>query len=59
MARIDSFLQLVLEQQASDLHFCAGAIPTVRHDGTLVKLPFRELSDVEARRFLFAQWRKK
>lgn len=52
MARLDSFLQLVTEQQASDLHFCAGSVPTIRHDGELVRLPFRELTKSEARRFL-------
>lgn len=53
MARIDSFLELVTAQQASDLHFCSGARPTIRHDGELVALPFRQLRDREARRFLY------
>ncbi len=52
MARVDSFLRLVAEQQASDLHFHAGNVPIIRHDGDLVPLPFRELSAQEARRFL-------
>jgi twitching motility protein PilT len=52
MPRIDSFLRLVVEQHASDLHFAAGSIPTVRHDGELIPLPFRELSELEAKRFL-------
>ena len=52
MARLDSFLRLVVEQQASDLHFSAGTVPTIRHDGDLVALPFRELSETETRRFL-------
>lgn len=52
MARLDSFLRLVLEQHASDLHFCAGDVPTIRHDGELVRLPFRTLSEAETRRFL-------
>lgn len=52
MARLDSFLQLVTEQNASDLHFCAGAVPTIRHDGDLVRLPFRKLTETETRRFL-------
>ncbi len=52
MARLDSFLRLVLEQQASDLHFTAGDVPTIRHDGDLVRLPFRVLSEEEAERFL-------
>jgi twitching motility protein PilT len=52
MARIDSFLELVTEQGASDLHFSSGAIPTIRHDGQLVQLPFRTLSATETERFL-------
>ncbi len=53
MPRIDSFLRLVMQQQASDLHFAAGAPPTVRHDGGLVPIPFRALGEDEARRFLY------
>ena len=52
MARLDSFLRLVAEQHASDLHFHAGNVPIVRHDGELIALPFRELSVQEAARFL-------
>jgi twitching motility protein PilT len=52
MARIDSFLRLVVEQRASDLHFHAGNPPIIRHDGELVKLPFRMLSEYETSRFL-------
>jgi twitching motility protein PilT len=52
MPRIDSFLRLVAEQQASDLHFHAGGTPLIRHDGELLALPFRSLSDLETRRFL-------
>jgi twitching motility protein PilT len=52
MARLDSFLRLVVEQQASDLHFHGGNVPIIRHDGDLVPLPFRMLSDLEVRRFL-------
>ncbi len=52
MARIDSFLRLVVEQGASDLHFHAGNPPLIRHDGELVPLPFRELTENECRRFL-------
>jgi twitching motility protein PilT len=52
MARIDSFLRLVVEQQASDLHFHAGKVPVIRHNGALVPLPFRAPSESEARRFL-------
>lgn len=53
MARIDSFLRLVVEQGASDLHFDAGKPPLIRHNGDLLSLPFRALSEAETRRFLF------
>src|SRR5882672_5496875 len=52
MARIDSFLRLVAEQGVSDLHFHAGNVPIVRHEGELLPLPFRSLTEGEARRFL-------
>ncbi len=52
MARIDSFLRLVAEQGASDLHFHAGNVPIIRHEGELLPLPFRVLSEVETSRFL-------
>jgi twitching motility protein PilT len=52
MARIDSFLRMVAEQKASDLHFHAGVMPMIRHDGDLVELPFRPLATDETRRFI-------
>jgi len=52
MPRMDSFLQMVSEQGASDLHFHAGNVPIIRHDGELMALPFRLLSEVETSRFL-------
>jgi twitching motility protein PilT len=53
MARIDTFLRIVAEQQASDLHFHSGNVPVIRHDGDLIDLPFRKLSEQEAQRFLY------
>ena len=52
MARLDSFLRLVVEQHASDLHFHAGVTPLIRHDGELVPLNFRALSEADTQRFL-------
>ena len=52
LARLDSFLRLVVEQHASDLHFHAGVTPLIRHDGELVPLNFRALSDTDTQRFL-------
>src|SRR4051794_40838292 len=48
MARFDSFLQIAVEQGAADLHVRAGHVPVVRHDGELIDIPFRVLSDIEA-----------
>ena len=53
MPRIDSFLRLVVEQKASDLHLCAGARPVIRYNGDLVHIKFRKLTPAEAKRFLF------
>jgi twitching motility protein PilT len=53
VARIDSFLRIVADQQASDLHFHAGNRPIIRQDGDIVDLPFRVLSAAETERFLF------
>ncbi len=52
MARIDSFLRLVVEQKASDLHFCAGSRPVIRYNGDLIHVKFRKLSAHETRRFI-------
>ncbi len=52
MARIDSFLRLVVDQRASDLHFHAGNPPIIRHDDDMVQLPFRVLTEAESRRFI-------
>jgi len=53
VARIDSFLRVAVDQRGSDLHVHAGKPPTVRLDGDLVPLPFRDLSALESRRFIY------
>jgi len=53
MARLDSFLRMVVDQHGSDLHFHAGNSPIIRYMGDLVSLPYRELSLEETQRFLF------
>lgn len=53
MARLDSFLQLVLEQQASDLYIIAGSPPMIRYNGDLVAIRYRTLSETESKRFLY------
>ncbi|HEY8077926.1 MAG TPA: PilT/PilU family type 4a pilus ATPase [Labilithrix sp.] len=52
MARIDSFLRLVVDQRASDLHVRGGYKPTVRYCGDLHPLPYRVLSREEAMRLV-------
>lgn len=52
MARLDSFLKVVVDQRASDLHFHAGMVPSIRYMGDILQLPFRELTEEETRRFL-------
>jgi twitching motility protein PilT len=49
MNRIDSFLELVVNQGGSDLHMLSGDMPRIRIDGNLQHVRFRELStgDVE------------
>ncbi len=53
MARIDSFLNLVLEQKASDLYIIAGSPPMIRFNGDLIPIRFRTLTANETRRMLF------
>jgi twitching motility protein PilT len=52
MPRLDSFLRLVADQQASDLHLHAGNVPVIRHNGELIPLPFRTLTERETRGFV-------
>jgi twitching motility protein PilT len=53
LARIDSFLQLVLEQHASDLYLISGSEPMIRFNGDLVPIRFRALTHIEAKKFLY------
>lgn len=53
MARIDSFLRLVAEQKASDLHFHSGMVPKIRVNGDILPLNFRELTASETNSFLY------
>ena len=52
MARFDSFLKMVVDQKASDLHFHSGQVPIIRYNSDLVPLPFRVISETEGRRFI-------
>jgi len=53
MARLDTFLRLVTEQKASDLHFHSGKVPKIRVDGDLLPLDFRELTATETAGFIY------
>jgi twitching motility protein PilT len=44
MNRIDSFLELAVKQEGSDLHMVSGEVPRIRINGTLQPVRFRELS---------------
>ncbi len=47
MHRIDTFLELVVKQQASDLHLQSGNPPRIRMMGSLFDVKYRELSAEE------------
>jgi len=49
MKRIDTFLEIVVNQKGSDLHMVSGQVPRIRINGNLQPVRFRELStaDVE------------
>ncbi len=53
MARIDSFLKLVVEQGASDLHIGVGHQPYIRYNGDLIPIGFRPLSRYDGNRFIY------
>jgi len=48
VSRIDSFLQLVVSQNGSDLHMVAGNPPRIRLYGELFPVKYRELGTEEA-----------
>ncbi len=52
MSRINSFLELTVKQQGSDLHVVSGLMPRARIHGVLEPIRFRELSSEEILRIL-------
>jgi len=52
MARIDSFLELAVKQNASDLHLMSGEAPRIRLHGELFPIKYRALSITEADQLL-------
>ncbi|MBU1626216.1 type IV pilus twitching motility protein PilT [bacterium] len=53
MARIDTFLEMVAKQNASDLHFVAGSPPILRLHGNMERIKFRTLTHEEVKGFIF------
>lgn len=51
--RIDSFLELVVQQQGSDLHLIAGQTPRIRLYGDLCAVKYRTLSDKETEALVY------
>jgi twitching motility protein PilT len=47
MKRIDTFLELVVNQKGSDLHLVSGNPPRIRLNGELVPIKYRELTREE------------
>ena len=52
MARIDAFLQLMIEQKASDLHFVAGNVPILRVNGELLPIKYRRILSADCMAFI-------
>ncbi len=53
MNRIDTFLELVVQQKGSDLHLISGNPPRVRLNGDTYEVKYRELSPDEAHDMLY------
>ena len=47
MSRIDTFLELLVKQDGSDLHLVSGNAPRIRMYGELIAVKYRELSAAE------------
>ena len=53
MARVDTFLELVVKQKGSDLHLISGNPPRVRLNGDTYAVKYRDLSQDETNDMLF------
>ncbi|MGD8407978.1 MAG: type IV pilus twitching motility protein PilT [Thiohalophilus sp.] len=53
MARIDTFLELVVKQNGSDLHMVSGNPPRVRINGDTFAIKYRELSQDETQDLIY------
>ena len=52
MSRIDTFLELLVKQEGSDLHLVSGQPPRIRINGVLHQIRFRELTEGDLARIL-------
>ena len=52
MAYLDQFLQIVVRQEASDLHIAEGEPPKIRMHGDIMPIRAEPISHDEARRML-------
>ena len=53
MAKIDAFFKVMAEQNASDMHLSAGAVPLLRLQGSLKKVEYQPLTDDVLRPMLY------
>lgn len=53
MAKLDDLFRLMVKQGASDLHVTTGAPPSLRIDGRIEKLDYRDLTNEECRALIF------
>ena len=52
MAYLDQFLQIVVQQEASDLHIAEGEPPKIRVHGDITPIRAEPISHDEAKRML-------
>ena len=53
MNRVDTFLELTVNQAGSDLHLVSGHVPRIRIHGVVHAVRFRELSSQDLQTMLF------
>ncbi|MDH5327387.1 MAG: type IV pilus twitching motility protein PilT [Gammaproteobacteria bacterium] len=53
MNRVDTFLELLIKQNGSDLHLIAGNVPRMRIFGDIHPIKYRQLSPSETQELLF------
>jgi len=53
MSEIDGYLNIMVEQGASDLHFCTGCKPILRRDGAIISLREEVISAQRAKTVIY------